>query len=66
MALHSMGNYDEAIAAYEQGIKYDPENAQLKQGLEKCKQDKEAGDDPMFGPAAMAKLHANPRITKYF
>ena len=51
MALHSKGSYDDAIKLYEEGLKFDPNNAQLKQGLEKCKQDKEGGDsDPMFGP----------------
>lgn len=37
MALHAMGKYDEALQDYEKGIQLDPENAQLKQGLEKCK-----------------------------
>jgi cytochrome c-type biogenesis protein CcmH/NrfG len=31
-----MGQYDEAIKDYETGQKLDPENAQIKQGLEKC------------------------------
>lgn len=73
MALHSMGKYDEAILDYEKGIQLDPENAQLKQGYEKCKQEKqsveEGGEDGMggmFGPQAMAKLMQNPRIAGYF
>jgi stress-induced-phosphoprotein 1 len=41
MALHSMNKYDEAIAAYEQALTHDPSNAQIKQGLEKCRQDQE-------------------------
>jgi hypothetical protein len=30
MALHQMGEYEDALAQYEEGIKFDPENAQLK------------------------------------
>ena len=30
MALHGLGQYDEAVKNYEEGIKLDPENAQLK------------------------------------
>lgn len=69
MALHAIGKYDEAIVDYEKGLSFGPENAQLKQGLEKCKQDKKAAEeegDGMFGPQAMAKLMMNPRIAKYF
>ena len=71
MALHALGQFDEAIQDYETGIKLDPENAQLKQGYEQCKQDKESGagageEDGMFGPSAMVKLMSNPRIANYF
>ena len=70
MALHAMGQYDEAIQDYETGLKLDPTNAQLKQSFEQCKQDKEAGadggDDGMFGAQAMVKLMSNPRIANYF
>jgi cytochrome c-type biogenesis protein CcmH/NrfG len=69
MALHAMGQYDEALKDYETGQKLDPENAQIKQGLEKCLQDKKAGEEEekgMFGPQAMMKLMANPRIAAYF
>lgn len=66
MALHAMGQYDEALKDYEKGISLDPENAQLKQGLEKCKKDKAEEEQGMFGPSAMAKLMQNPRIAGYF
>ena len=56
MALHAMNQFDEAIKDYETGLKYDGDNAQLKQGYEQCKQDKESGagagageEDEMFG-----------------
>lgn len=69
MALHVLGRYDEAIKSYEEGLQLNPENAQIKTGLEQVKKDKaadETEDDGMFGPQAMAKLMANPRIAGYF
>jgi len=33
-ALHGLGSYDEAIEAYEKGLKIEPENASLKKGLQ--------------------------------
>lgn len=64
-----MGRYDEAIVSYEEGLKLNAGNAQLKQGLEACQKEKAAADSDetgMFGPQAMAKLMANPRIAGYF
>lgn len=69
MALHAMGQYDEALLDYEKGAELDPENAQIKQGLEKCKQEKQSATEEeqgMFGPSAMVKLMSNPRIANYF
>jgi stress-induced-phosphoprotein 1 len=34
MALHQLGRYDEAIQSYEEGLKLNAENAQIKQGLQ--------------------------------
>jgi stress-induced-phosphoprotein 1 len=70
MALQQMGKFDEAIAAYERGLQLNPDNAQIKQGLEQARREKAAaetqpddGDDGnMFGPASKAKLMANPQI----
>jgi stress-induced-phosphoprotein 1 len=76
MALHALGQYEEALQDYETGLKLDPENAQLKQSFEQCKKDKEqnagagagagAEEDGMFGSQAMLKLMSNPRIANYF
>ena len=70
MALQQLGRFDESIASYEQGLKLNPDNAQIKQGLEQCRKEKSAAetDDAsgMFGPEAMMKLMANPRIAGYF
>jgi stress-induced-phosphoprotein 1 len=64
-----VGQYDDAIKAYEEGLTLDPSNIQLKEGLEMAK--KEAQSDPIgniFGnsglfssPDAMAKLQMNPK-----
>lgn len=69
MALHGMSRLDEAEQEYQKGLQYDPENAQIKQGLAKCQQDLQAGSDPlggMFGPEQMAKLMTNPKTAAYF
>lgn len=69
MALHQLGRFDEAIAAYERGLQLNPSNAQITQGLEACRKEKAAAESDeggMFGPAQMAKLMANPRIAGYF
>ena len=70
MALQQLGRFDDSIASYEHGLKLNPDNAQIKQGLEQCRKEKAAAetDDAsgMFGPQAMAKLMANPRIAGYF
>ena len=53
MALHQQGRYDEAIQSYEEGLKLNGDNAQIKQGLEQVKKDKAAADSDesgMFGP----------------
>ena len=70
-ALHQLGQLDQAIENYEKGLSFNPDNAQIKQGLEQCKREKEqpaGGDDPtgMFGPQAMMKLMSNPRTAAYF
>jgi stress-induced-phosphoprotein 1 len=69
MALHQLGRYDEAIVSYEEGLRLNAENQQIKQALEQCHKDKaasESDDQGMFGPQAMVKLMANPRIAGYF
>jgi len=47
-ALAYLQRYDEAIACYEAGIACDPNNAQLRQGLDEAK---EARDRQNAGPA---------------
>lgn len=80
MALHKLYRYDEAIEAYEAGLKILPTNQVIIDNLEQCKKEKAAseagGNDSMpgqdgglsgmFGPAGMQKLMANPRTAGYF
>lgn len=44
-----------------------PTDEALKGELQKCKAEADGGaQDPMFGPAGMAKLMANPKTAAYF
>jgi len=60
---------DEAIAAYEEGLKHEPTNQQLLDGLKEVKMAAEAEDSmgmgglgPLFSqPDVFAKLTADPR-----
>ena len=65
LALFRLGRTAEAKQAYEQGIKVDPTNEQLKEGLKEVdKAEKEQvapGLGKLFGPNIFAKLAANPK-----
>ncbi|KKA27762.1 hypothetical protein TD95_001267 [Thielaviopsis punctulata] len=72
-ALHGQGDLLGANDAYEAGLKVDPNNAQLKSGLESVKKamDAEAGGPgaglgQMFSdPNLISKLAANPKTSSY-
>lgn len=51
-ALQFLGRFDDAKLAFEQGLKLDPENAQLKKGLQEC-------EGELSGPATSQPL-GNP------
>ena len=61
-----MKEFDKAIATYETGLKYDPENAELKEGLYRCVQSinrmnrGDASEDDM--KERQAKAMANPEV----
>lgn len=42
-ALAYLGRHSEAIATYEEGLKHDPNNAQLKEGLAEVKNQESMG-----------------------
>jgi stress-induced-phosphoprotein 1 len=73
-ALHGKGDLDGAIEAYEAGLKHDPNNAQLKSGLESVRKaatsnpfaDPSGGLGRMFSdPSLLMKLAQNPKTKDY-
>ncbi|KAF7776116.1 hypothetical protein Agabi119p4_4509 [Agaricus bisporus var. burnettii] len=72
-ALHGLHSYDDAIQAYETGLKLEDSPA-MRKGLQEVKDAQNAasgGDEPLglgkifSDPAAFAKLAANPRTSKH-
>lgn len=68
-ALHSLRRYDEAVNAYEDGIKISPDDAALKSGLEEVKKIKQSSYNApppngggLFGPQMIAKLAGHPKF----
>lgn len=66
-ALHAMRKYDEAVSAYEEGLKHAPTDQGLKDGLAEVHRAKEssANSNPMgglFGPQMLAKLVGHPKF----
>lgn len=71
-ALFGEGDYAKAVEAYTEGLQIEPENAQLRKGLEDAKSAAASagGGFPsalsnMFGPDLLQKVAANPKIAKY-
>jgi len=72
-ALAYLQRYDEAIACYEMGISCDPNNAQLRQGLDEAKeaqarQNARAGPsvgNPFADPSIFVKLKNDSRTSKW-
>lgn len=65
-ALAYLGRYPEAVAAYETGLRHDPSNAQLREGLTDCRR-KMGGDkmNPFSDPNIMVKLTQDPRTREF-
>jgi stress-induced-phosphoprotein 1 len=67
MALAGLEKKEEAKVVYEEGLKLEPTNQQLKDGLAQCNAPAGGGGfGGMFGGDAMQKLMGNERIAKYF
>jgi len=64
-ALAYLGKDDEAMAAYEDGIKLDPNNAQLKSGYDEVMKKASSKSNPFSDPNLEVKLAMDPR-TKDF
>lgn len=67
-ALAYLGRTDESIKAYEEGLVHEPDNAQLKEGLEGVRAQK-TGNKGMANPFLMSdlfmKLRSDPRTRAY-
>ncbi|CAC5378434.1 STIP1 [Mytilus coruscus] len=70
-ALCYLNRYEEAASVFMEGLKIDPENAQLKNGLEdaQSKLTGPSGSQPLGNPFAfpdiMQRLEANPKTREY-
>jgi len=74
-ALHFLRKYNEARRAYLEGLRIDPNNAQLKQGLEEVQKEINAqnpgGNNPMeifkqiFSGDIFGKLQSHPKTAPY-
>lgn len=74
-ALQFLTRYDEAKNIFEEGLKIEPDNEQLKKGLKECedeisRKNFDRSSNPMGNPfanmsAILPKLQANPKTAKY-
>lgn len=72
-ALAYLKRYDDALNAYTEGLKYDPNNQQLKEGINEVKAQMSQGGgfeggfpNPFKGTEAMEKLRNDPRTRDFF
>jgi stress-induced-phosphoprotein 1 len=64
-ALHKLKRYEEAVEAFEAGLKVAPEDAGLKSGLEevnKVMNQAPGGGSGLFSPAMLSKLATHPKF----
>lgn len=64
-ALAYLGKDEEAMKAYEDGIKYDPNNAQLKTGLDEVMKNMQQKNNPFSDPNLEVKLAMDPRTKEF-
>ncbi|KAI9022487.1 hypothetical protein DFJ74DRAFT_93060 [Hyaloraphidium curvatum] len=64
-ALHGLKRFDEAEKAYREGLKIEPENAQLKKGLEEVERNATGGMFGLFGPDLVDKIAKDPKLAPY-
>ena len=68
-ALELLEKFDEAVVTYQEGLKVDPANEQLKEALKSCKDNIPtgfnlgggAGGNPFADPKLFAALAMNPK-----
>ncbi|KAK6636150.1 hypothetical protein RUM43_009802 [Polyplax serrata] len=67
-ALAYLGKYDESIKAYEEGLKHDPNNVQLKEGLDEVYMQMSSQNmfkSPFSQASILEKLRMDPRTREY-
>lgn len=64
-SLSYLGRYDEALEAYKDGLKHDPENAQLKQGVQETEAKLKNQSNPFADPNLESKIFQNPQTREY-
>lgn len=65
-ALAYLGRYAESVQAYEEGLRHDPNNKQLKEGLDEVKAQQFGNhSNPFRSPDLFAKLRTDPRTKSY-
>jgi stress-induced-phosphoprotein 1 len=72
-ALHAAKRFNDAIAAYQQGLAKFPNDAALQSGLESVQRDQKNSTKPavsspfanLFGPDLMTKIALNPKLRPY-
>jgi len=64
-SLSYLERYKEALEAYTDGLKHDPENAQLKQGVQETEAKLKNSSNPFNDPNLEAKLFQNPQTRAY-
>jgi len=66
LAEYYLGKYSEAAGTYKKGLELDPENAQLKEGLEKAQSHLQNPFAQMFTGENLTKLMTNPKTSGFF
>lgn len=64
-ALSYLQKYEEALEAYKDGLKHDPENVQLKAGIDETQAKIRGQNNPFNDPNLMTKLAMDPRTRGY-
>lgn len=64
-ALAYLGKLDESIEAYQEGLKLDPDNQQLKEGLSEVQSQRQSDANPFNAPDVFLKLRNDPRTKAY-
>lgn len=63
--MHGLNKLEEASDAYTEGLKYDPDNAQLKKGLEDVSASSTNPIASIFAGDVFAKIAANPKLSPF-